>query len=692
MKLIRSMQQAIILLVLSSCQFIQGTYDCVPSIHNTQALTQMLLKNVDDVTLWAKTINDFLKKQTESILNRTPEERSFANTIRAYDEIGAALCVFWGNMLLVQHLYPSPAMREASQKAIEQVRACAIDMLLNNRALYEAVKAYAEGNGKKTMLSTEQRTYVLALLHDFESSGLNLPEDQLARINELHKKIGDLTSLFDRNIHTTTATIACTLEDLAGLDAAFINSLDHNAQGLYIVRVDEPTYETLLPRCAISKTRERFWRAFFSRAYPENETVLGDIIAARDELAHLLGDQSYAHLDLKRQMARSPERVEAFFIPMAQRVQKKYEAEMAALKAELPITIKLDDKGCFKPWDLKYVVDQYKQKHLAVDEEKIAEYFPVQSTIEGMFSVFGQFLGLEFRQEKLEWQWHEDVLCVGVYTPKNECIGHLLFDLFPRNAKYSHACSFPVVPALKTSIGEIRLPVSAVVANFPKPTPGRPALLKLDDVSTLFHEFGHAMHALLGATDMEAWSGTNVARDFVEVPSQLFESWLSDETVLKYMSKHYITGQPLDDATIKQLVLLRQFDSGSYVVGQMGYARFALACFGAGAKKDLCELARECIAKPLSMAVTWDPGTHFECSFTHLAGYGACYYTYLWSQVCALDFFYAIKRAGLLKKEVGNWLIFNVLSKGGSIGAEELIREALGRDMTPDAFYEEFGL
>lgn len=664
------------------------------------------ITSVHEVRALFPTTPDALRAQVNAAIEKAqkgidvlvalkPEERTFENTIQALDTIGTNLGIVAHIAWTMQNVHPDEAMRVAAQEAMINIQNFSVDNISYNPKVYAAVKEYAEKSAE--LLNAEEAKYLDETLEDFEKSGLNLPLEEQEVIKQLKKDLAQASITFSGNINSDLRSIAVPREALAGLDDDFIASLKQNEQGDYILGTDYPTYHAVIENCSVESTRHALWKAFNNRAYPANEPVLKNIIALRDRLAKKLSFTSYAELDLDDQMVETPEHAHEFLESLIARSKEKSVQETALLKKHLPAGVALTKQGLFKPWDLRYVSSQYKKKYLALDDEKLKEYFPVQKTIDELLSIYEQFLSIEFKQEPLTGLWHPDARYVAVYTKKDAAgkqtlLGHLILDLHPRPNKYGHACMSDLVPAVREKNGTYHPPVILVIANFPKPTAAQPGLLRYNDVTTFFHEFGHAMHGLFGATQMAGYSGTNVATDFVEMPSQMLEEWMYDPAILKKMSAHYKTGEPLDDATIAKIREVKQFGTGFFVQRQSALALLSLACFAAGEQKDPTHLRKEIFGRLFKDDIMQDPDDHFEASFGHLSGYGAKYYSYLWSKVFALDMFEHIQKFGLLNPEIGKHYIDTVISKGGSVEPEEILVNFLGREPNMDAFLKDLGL
>lgn len=273
-----------------------------------------------------------------------------------------------------------------------------------------------------------------------------------------------------------------------------------------------------------------------------------------------------------------------------------------------------------------------------------------------MLSVFGQFLDLQFKMIPYQGCWDDSVLLIEVVDAKSTqpLVGHLLLDLFSRENKYSHACCNSIVLPMSNDLGLTYQPALAViVTNFSKKTSLMPSLLRHHEVKTLFHEFGHAVHALLGRAEMPSKGAYNTTTDFVETPSQFFEKWVWDPNVLKRISSHYQTKEPLPDNLIHSLIASKEYEEGRRVIRELRLAQISLNCFMAGKNKDLIQIERK-IYENFMAAVAYDPESHRLCSFTHLVGYGAKYYSYLWSNELAIKFFdYICLHGDLLDPTIG---------------------------------------
>lgn len=651
-------------------------------------------KNVDEVKRYIEFALKDAQKSTDQLLAVPKQLRTYDNTVRAFDAIRKNIMIFQGIISILEIVHPQKDMRDACHDGSLKMQYYSVDAF-HKKELYQAFKDYEEGAFTKEKLSDEAKYFFTEAIHDFERDGLHLPQDQLEEIKRVKKEIAEITLNFEANIAKDKSVIVVEQQELAGVNPSFIQSLKKDASGKYIVRCDHPSYIEVMDHCSCEQTRKKLYFAYNNRAYPQNEKLLSQLLEKRRDLAHKLGFADFASLNIDDTMAKRPERVESFLLELLERSTKKVDAEIEMLSKDLPGGIKLDDKGRFDAWSLFYVKNYYKKKYLNIDDHEIAEYFPVEKAVAGVFEVYQAFLGVKFTITKPEWAWHDEVRLIQVNdTLDGKLLGYLFVDLYPRDDKYSHACMAGFVPTVKKmSTGDKTPSVSLIIANFPHSTKEKPSLLKYDDVSTFFHEFGHAMHNLLGATELAAFSGTAVKSDFVETPSQMFEEWLRDPVVLKKISSHYKTGQPLPDDLIKKMLKLKQFDSGMFVMRQVSLALYSLRLHKGDVLRHPGELWNEIMEK-YSSFVRNEPDAHFYASFGHIASdsYAAKYYNYLWAKVFALDVFYKVKEKGLLSTVAGRELIDKMLGRGGSVDPNLLLKDYLGREPNSDAFLKDLGI
>jgi thimet oligopeptidase len=689
---------SVIIVFLATLSYCAKTKDMdkkmINKAFNTADIVSLFALTVDDITAKTPIYIAETKQIIDGIIAIADEDRTFANTAKALDEAYSL-----SNLAIAHRVYealellsPDTNLRNTAHDASLQIQAFWVDYVCSNKALYNAFKAYESRTKEYENLSAQQRYFIANTMDDFKREGLSLSDETLAKVKALRKELAGLCANFDRNIAEDNRTISVTQQDLAGLDEEFIATLKRTDDGLYVLGIDYPTYFKVMENCSVTATRKTLYTAFNNRAYPANDGLLTTIIEKRDELAQLLGYTDFAHADIDDQMAHTPEKAQAFIDNLAQKASQKAQAEIALLTQTLPASVKLTADGIVHPWDLAYLENNYKKSNFNLDEQKIAEYFPMENSINELLDIYRQFLSIEFEETAAHGLWHEDASVIRVFNKdKSELLGTLILDLFPRPNKYSHAAHTTIIPATYTLNGT-RIPdVSIVMANFTKPTAHKPSLLKRDEVKTFFHEFGHALHAILGAAEIASLSGTNTKRDFVELPSQMLEEWLHDKDILKKVSKHYITGQPLPDEIIDTIIQLKNLTTGYFVVRQAYLSSIALSYFKKGENKNPHAIMKNLYTTMLPY-IAFSEDNHFYASFGHLTGYSAKYYGYLWSKVFALDLFATIKQYGLLNPEIGQKYVTEVIGKGGAQNPNELLYNFLGREPNAQAFFADMGL
>lgn len=656
----------------------------------------------DIISLFAITTDDIITKtphyitQAQQVIDdiiAIPDaERTYANTARPLDEVFSLsdLAIAQRVYEALEILHPHENIRNAAHDAYITIQAFWVDYVMSNKALYKAFISYTSQQKEYEGLSAQQRYFINDTIDSFKRQGLSLADETLAEVNALRKELAALSADFDRNIAEDNSSITVSYDELEGLGDDFIATLRSTDNKEYVLGVDYPTYFRVMENCSVSNTRKKLYIAFSNRAYPANEELLKTIITKRDELARLLGYSDYAQYDIDSQMAATPERAQEFIDTMIERAAQKTEQEYLMLTQNLPTSVELTTNGQIQPWDIAYIQNMYKKTYYNLDEQKIAEYFPMAKTVQELLDIYRQFFNIDFVEETASGLWHEDVSIVRVLQ-NGEIIGTLMLDLYPRANKYSHAAHTTIVPGTYKPDGKLIPDVSIVIANFTKPTETQPSLLKRSEVETFFHEFGHALHAILGATEIASLSGTHTKTDFVELPSQMLEEWLSNKEILKKVSGHYLTGQSLPDELIDTIIKLKNLSSGYFVTRQTYLASIALSYFGNGEHKNPHTIMKQLHSR-IMMHSAFSENNHFYTSFGHLTGYGAKYYGYLWSLVFALDIFAEIKKHGLLNPEIGKKYVKEILSKGGAQDPNELLYNFLGREPNSKAFFEEMGL
>jgi len=659
---------------------------------NPHDVLSLFPKTVQDLQLITERFLVTAQNHINAIVDISFESRTFDNTAKALDTVEACsgVSIIKHVLSVIEFVSPDETMRKVARQSLLKINEFFVDFIFNNKALYKAFQDYVEGNAQKETLRADQEYFLKITMQNFKRNGLDLSEAQLEEVKNLKKELASLEPNYISNVAEDTRVITVDYDSLKGLDENFIAQLKRTQTNDYILSIDYPTYFAVMENCLIENTRKLLFLAFENSAYPINESLLIKIIAKRDLLAKKLGYESYADLDLSTEMAGTVKRVEEFVHALQDKADMKQQKEFEQLIVDLPQGMTLTPEGKLKPWDNLFIRSQYKKKKLNIDENEIAQYFPMEKAIQGLLDIYQKFFNLQFKEVVATDVWHSDVKLLQVLNAQNEIIGYLLLDLHPRPHKFTHACCEFIVPATYLN-NQIVPGVAIVITNFPKATDSKPALLQSNDVATFFHEFGHALHVILGRTQMACFSGLQVKTDFVEMPSQMLEQWLSDPSILKNISSHYQTGLPLTDAMIKKIMALKYFESGEMLQRQLFQITLSLEFFKKGDHKNPFTIYQDLYTQ-MRKNLAFEPQSHFYTSFMHLSAYGAKYYSYLWSLVFALDLFDTIKKNGLLNPETGSKYIAQILSKGGSEDPNILLRNFLGREPNQEAFLRDMGL
>jgi Zn-dependent oligopeptidase len=390
-------------------------------------------------------------------------------------------------------------------------------------------------------------------------------------------------------------------------------------------------------------------------------------------------------------MAKSGTRVKEFLASLQQKLLVRRDADYQKMNDLKRAELK-DPKARVEPWDVAYYLNEIKKRDYTLDTEKIREYFPAETVVSGMFKVYGQLLSIDIKKVENAETWAPEVTLWEIHDKQSgEFLGNFYLDLYPRKGKYGHAAAAGVTVA-RLRGDHYDAPIALMMANFNPSSPGRPSLLSHDEVKTLFHEFGHIMHQTLTSARYGSQSGTSVARDFVETPSQMLENWVYEKPVLDLMSGHYQDpSRKLPEETIQKIREARSFDSGYRYTRQVFLATFDQALHTSGPVVDIDKVDQELFAQILGLQPVKE--AHFAANFGHLmGGYDAGYYGYLWAEVNSDDLFTRFKAEGVLNGELGRKYRDIILARGRSEEPDELLREFLGREPNNEAFLNKLGV
>jgi thimet oligopeptidase len=570
--------------------------------------------------------------------------------------------------------------KEAS--ACEEKLGQLFPQVLSDKKLYRALKRAFTFGSEEGRLASET-------LRDFEKSGMDLDDAKLALLTETKQKLATLEAKFSLNLNNDRSEVLFSKADLEGLPAVFLARLVKSPDGKFRVTTKSTDYIQVMENAKKASTRKAMALAYLNRGSPENTKLLEEAITLRGKIASLLGFASWADVQIDGRMAKSSKNVLDFLTGLKAKLIARKEQDLAKL-LEFKKTIEPNAKAV-NAEDVAYLSYQLKKKKFAFDDNRVAEYFPAEKTMEGLFEIYSVLFGVKFFEVKNAPVWADGVT---LYEIKDTATGNLRAyfykDTTPREGKYGHAAAFTLISGQKVGTDYTK-PISAIVANFTPPANGRPSLLLHDEVETLFHEFGHIMHQTLTRAPYASLSGSRVAQDFVEAPSQMLENWVWNAEILKKISSHYKTDEKIPDELIAKLVAAKDFNQGYGYIRQLLFAFFDLKIHSEQGPIDVTKTYNEMYKELFGYDVIED--SHFPAGFGHLmGGYDAGYYGYLWSEVYAQDLFSRFEKEGLLNPKTGADYRRAILEPGNMREPGDLLREFLGREPNSDAFYRKLGL
>jgi thimet oligopeptidase len=628
-------------------------------------------------------------EQAEEVLSELIEvsaERDFENTLRPLDRIADIISHADHDFFFMGSVHPDKEVRTAAKESEEKITKWASDIFFRDD-LYTAIRAYAETDSAKA-LEGEHARLLDHTLRDLRRAGHELDPETRDRVKNLTQREIELGVRFQQNIDEWDDWILATRDELEGLPDSWIDGLDVDEEtGKYKVTIAYPHLIPFLENSPRRELREQLRFKFNSVAIEENRKLLEEAIALRQEIAEAFGLPTWAHHRLELRMAKTPERVKEMYDRLREPLAAKGLEEKAVVAALLEAdTGDTEVQG----WDWSYYDTQQRKTDYGVDNFEVAEYFPLQQVLDGMFELTSEMFGITFEEITDFDTWHDDVQLYAMHeADTGEEIARFYLDLFPREGKYGHAAEFPLIRSRLLEDGTYQNPVCAMVANFTKPTKDQPSLLQHGEVETLFHEFGHVLHQNLGRTELARFSGTSTERDFVEAPSQIMEHWTWRPDVLKRFARHYETGAPIPTDLVDQLVAARLLNKAMWQLRQMTYGWWDQEIHG-GPDRDIDTIYND--GSKISL-LPHHEGTFALASFGHLmGGYDASYYGYMWAEVFGDDMFSRFEDEGVTNPEVGLAYRREVLGKGGALDADEMLVNFLGREPSNEAFLKKLGI
>ncbi|KAI1081775.1 Metalloprotease [Whalleya microplaca] len=674
----------------------------------------------------AKAYCDTTRSLLDKIVAEVPAEKAtFASVMKpiAEDENDAQLS---GRILgFYQYVSADPDLRNASTEAEQLMDDFSIECNMRED-VYTLVNAASEAQkSKEPDLDPESLRLLEKELKGYIRNGLGLPKGpKRDRFKEIKKQLSQISIAFQKSLNEEDGGVWFTKEELDGVPEDVISGLKEGTeenQGKVKVSFKYPDLFPTLKFAKNPETRKKLFIAGENKV-TSNVPLFRDALLLRDESARLLGYPNHAAFRIEDKMAKDPATVDAFLADLRTRLTaggKKEVAHLLELKKKDEESRGLKPDGNYYLWDHRFYDRMMIEQEYSINEVEIAEYFPLQSTVQGMLNIFEELFGLVFvkldnaERERLsptgkaeDIAWHEDVIIFSVWNDSSEgdgFAGYLYLDLHPRKGKYGHAANFSIQPGFLNKDGSRRYPATALVCNFSKPTEKKPSLLKHDEVVTLFHELGHGIHDLAGRTKYSRFHGTSTVRDFVEAPSQMLENWCWTPSQLKSLSNHYKTGESIPDDLIEKLISTKHVNDALFNLRQLHFGIFDMKVHSPSSHEELEKLDISALFNDLRTQISglkgpealgepsnWGNG---HAGFGHLiGGYDAGYYGYLSSEVYSTDMFHSVFKRDPMNGAEGRRYRHTVLERGGSQDEMTTLVQFLGRKPSSEPFYAELGL
>jgi oligopeptidase A len=632
-------------------------------------------------------------------ITNNPEQPTFENTIEALDFSGQTLDRLSSIFFNLNSAETSDEMQKIAQEVSPLLTAFSNDISLNE-SLFHRVKAVYDQKDELT-LTPEQATLLDKKYKSFARNGALLSEDKKARLREIDTQLAKLKLTFGENVlaETNNYELHITNEgDLKGLPEGAIEMARSLAESKskegWIFTLDFPSY---LPFVTYADNRElrkeisiaAGKKAFQNNAF-DNQKITLQIAKLRYERANLLGYETHAHFVLEERMAQHPDQVKTFLNDLLAKAKPAAEKELAQLTA---FAKELNGIEQLEKWDGPYYSEKLKQKLFNLDDEILKPYFQLENVLQGAFTIANKLFGLTFKEIDTIEKYHADVQTFEVLDDKNELVALFYADFFPRKGKRNGAWMTSFKPQyIQNGVNE--RPHISNVCNFTPPTPTKPSLLTFNEVTTLFHEFGHGLHGMLANTTYPSLSGTSVFWDFVELPSQMMENWCYEQEALALFAKHYETGEIIPQDYVEKIKESASFLEGMATLRQLSFGLLDMT-FHSTNPTDITDI--KAFEKAAFEGTSLYPDVAENCmsvSFSHIfqGGYSSGYYSYKWAEVLDADAFAYFQEKGIFNTEVATKFKDNILSKGGTEHPMTLYKRFRGQEPKPEALLKRAGL
>ncbi len=644
---------------------------------------------------------------TEATLNRADQDLSriagqakatatFESLIVAIDDSLYEVAKLANRLNLISETSTDKAVREMASEQLTRVAqwSTSVDY---RQDLFEAVKSFRASNPQLAQsrpgLSGEHLKFYEDLWRDYQRAGLTLDAETQKSVESLRKQIDENQTAFSRNQSEDVTAVRFTTEELEGVPDYALAAMRKEGDSYWVKARIASAAMPVLQYAKRESTRERMLTARYQVGMEKNVDLFEKTVSLRQQVAKKLGYKSWGDYRVETKMAQTAERAEGLVALIAKNLAPKMSEEIDQM-----LVLKRRDTGNaqaeFKIWDYYYYMRQLGEEKFQVDYASLREFFSAEQVLKGMFEVYSKVLGVQFKEVNPPYKWVDDLRLIVVQDSRSqEPLGFIYFDLYPRDGKYGHFAQFGIIDGKRLPDGRYQRPVVALVCNFPAATQDEPSLWGFEEVETMFHEFGHALHSVLTRAELVRYSGTSVQADFVEAPSQMLENWLSQPEVIGYVAKHYKDpSKVLTAEMLEQVNRARTATKGIYYRRQMALAASDIRFHRSGDVIDSAKILQDTFSE---FFLPLPANTNFVADWGHMmGGYDMGYYGYAWADVISSDLFtaFASNPNGYLDPTLGMRMRKEIYEVGGSRPAAVSIEAFLGRAYNTKAFFESFGL
>ncbi|WP_194777734.1 M3 family metallopeptidase [Pararhodonellum marinum] len=631
---------------------------------------------------------------------KTKEKTDFSNTIAAMDLSGQKLNRIASIFFNLNAAETNETIQSLAREISPLLTAHSNDILLDEDLFERVKKIYHQ---KETLnLNAEQHTLLEKTFKSFIRNGANLNPEEKQKLREIDKDLSQLGLQFGEHVLAETNRYELVIEeekDLEGLpetviDAAALTAEEKGKTGKWVFTLAFPSYVPFMTYAKNRQLRETLFMAYNTKGNKgdelDNKQIIKEILKLKHERATLLGYNRFSDFVLEERMAESGEKVLGFLKDLLAKAKPKALEEIRELQE---FALKTDGLDQLQKWDFSYYSEKLKMEKYQIDDEVLKPYFELNATILGVFETANRLFGLQFQPNIKIPVYHKDVTAYEVLDRHGKHLAVFYADFFPRSGKRNGAWMTSYKGQYKQD-GKDSRPQISIVCNFTKPTKTTPSLLTFNEVTTLFHEFGHALHGMLADGTYESLSGTSVYWDFVELPSQIFENWCYEKTCLDLFAKHHKTGEKIPLDLVEKIKQASNFQQGYQTVRQISFGLLDMAYHSTDPEMigDIVSFEKQVMGETDLLPVT--PGTLMSTSFSHIfqGGYAAGYYSYKWAEVLDADAFELFLEKGVFDQETAESFRKNILAAGGREHPKILFKRFRGREPRPDALLKRAGL